>query len=58
MKSFFDRLQTVMFVKKMNQDELSSITGIDSGTISRWKSLGLRLYEFDSRSGYQMKSAT
>lgn len=35
--SFWERLQRVMFEKKINQTELSDLVGIDNGTISRWK---------------------
>ena len=36
--SFYERLREVLFVRKINtQKELSLLTGIDNGTISRWK---------------------
>lgn len=34
---FIERLQVVLFEKKWNQSRLAEKTGIDIGTISRWK---------------------
>ena len=40
-ESFFDRLREVMHRCDINQSQLAELTGIDIGTISRWKRRGI-----------------